>query len=207
MGCTCQPELHPHGHKAEGTPKHSPLDLLHLPDRGIEAGQELERILVFQANLEVLKFPECSRRGGAHCGHPPLATPQVPPCSGARNSSCSILEMGVGAPGAKRTWRISCSKIPGHPTAQELFHFAGLQQLWTGHLPLSRCSGRKVNTTFLWGDGNGQEINYFLGKNLQKFQKKTILIHWEVQRRNSWGPHPSCHPHTAINLSLGTPLG
>lgn len=107
----------------------------------------------------------------------------------------------------QRTWRISCSKIPGHPTAQELFHFAGLQQLWTGHLPLSRCSGRKVNTTFLWGDGNGQEVNYFLGKNLQKFQKKTILIHWEVQRRNSWGPHPSCHPHTAINLSLGTPLG
>lgn len=126
----------------------------------------------------------------------------IHPSSGARNSSCSVLEMGVGAPGAKRTWRISCSKIPG----QELFHSAGLQQLWTGHLSLSKCSGRKVNTTFLWGDGNGQEINYFLGKNPQKFQKNHPhpVGSAEEEQLGTTSLMPSSHRHKPFP---GHPLG
>lgn len=57
------------------------------------------------------------------------------------------------------------------PPGQELIHFAGLQQLWTGLLPPSRPSGRKVKAIFVWRDGNGQGISYFLGKNHWKFQK------------------------------------
>lgn len=39
-----------------------------------------------------------------------------------------------------------------------------LQQLWTGHLPLFRRSGRKVKATFLGRDDNVQEMSYFLRK-------------------------------------------
>lgn len=118
---------------------------------------------------------ECSRRGGAHCGHPPLGYTTGPSLLRSQEQQVQCPGDGTGldwgAPGAKRIWGINSSKLQVSPPGEELLHFAGLQQLWTGHLSLSRCSGRKVNTAFLWRDGSGQEINYFLRKNQQKFQK------------------------------------
>lgn len=90
------------------------------------------------------------------------------------------------------------------PPGQELIHFAGLQQLWTGHLPPSRPSGRKVKATFVWRDGNGRGISYFLGeKSLEVSEEPSsslgncrgaMTTGWSY----SWGPHPSSHPLSGV---------
>lgn len=87
-----------------------------------------------------------------------------------RNGNCNAsLEMGVylGAPGPKTSTASKLKVLPSIMSA----HLDGncsilpeLWQLWTGHLPLFRCSGRKVKATFLRRVDNVQEMSYFLRK-------------------------------------------
>lgn len=161
---------------------------------------------------------ECSSRGGAHCGHPPLGytTGSSLFKSQEEQLQCPGDGNDLGSPWSKEDMGNQLLQTAGQPT-------------WMGIVPLGWVTAAVdwTSSTFqvFWEKNepnysveSGQEMKCFLGKNQQKFQKShphplgTVEeehLHWLEPQL--WAtpliPHPSSHPHTARNLSLGTPLG